>query len=157
MLCFFVCHSCLFAVVCRFTKPSMVLRLETSLVWFCLSFVCVLAEPLNVTPRTFRRRYSPDSAVTSAAVNSTSVARTSAVSGNRPIASPHPRCPASGATPQLLTALCLVRSTSKRNAYSGTKYAQTTRPRRWRPFSTRMGMAGKKMGLCGNSWIIIVL
>ena len=81
MLCFFVYHFCLFAVVCRFTKSSMLFRLETSLVWFCLSFICVLAGPLNVTPRNFRRRYSPDSAATSAAVNSTSVARASSVCG----------------------------------------------------------------------------
>ena len=70
---------------------------------------------------------------------------------------PHPRFPTLGATSQLLTALCLVQSTSRRNAYPGTKHAQAKRPRRWRPSSTRMGTAGKKLGLCGNQLTLIVL
>ena len=74
------CHFALFVLIRCFIKSSMVFKLGTSLVWYCLSFVCVLAGPLNVTPRTFRRRHSPNSAATSAAVNSTSVARTSSVS-----------------------------------------------------------------------------
>ena len=80
-LCVFICHLFLFAVICRLLTSSMFFRLETSLVSFCLSFVCVLIGPLNVILGTFRRRYSPDSAATSAAVISISVARTSSVSG----------------------------------------------------------------------------
>ena len=51
----------------------MSISLETSLVWFCLLSIPVLAGLVDVTPRTLNRRYLADSAATSPTVKSISV------------------------------------------------------------------------------------
>lgn len=51
----------------------MLFSLESSLIWVCLISIPIFAGLVDVTPRAFNRRHVPESAVTSAAVNSTPI------------------------------------------------------------------------------------
>lgn len=51
----------------------MLFSLESSLIWVCLTSIPIFAGLVDVTPHAFNRRHVPESAVTSAAVNSTPI------------------------------------------------------------------------------------